>query len=60
LSCEPLLGPLDLDLEHIHWVIVGGESGQGHRPIEAKWVRSLREQARSADIAFFFKQWGGI
>jgi protein gp37 len=60
LSCEPLLGPLDLDLEHIHWVIVGGESGQGHRPIEAKWVRSLREQARAADIAFFFKQWGGI
>ena len=60
LSCEPLLGPLDLDLEHIHWVIVGGESGQGHRPIEAKWVRSIREQVRVADIAFFFKQWGGI
>ncbi len=41
-------------------MIVGGESGQGHRPIEAKWVRSIREQVRAADMAFFFKQWGGI
>jgi protein gp37 len=60
LSCEPLLGPLDLDLEDIHWVIVGGESGQGHRPIEAEWVRNIRKQCRDQDSAFFFKQWGGI
>jgi protein gp37 len=60
LSCEPLIGPLQLDLEGIQWVIVGGESGRGHRPIEADWVRSLREQCRTAGVAFFFKQWGGI
>jgi protein gp37 len=60
LSCEPLLGPLQLNLERIHWVIVGGESGKGHRPIEAEWVRSIREQCRDAGVAFFFKQWGGI
>jgi protein gp37 len=60
LSCEPLLGPLHLDLEGIHWVIVGGESGQGHRPIRKEWVRSIRAQSRAAGVAFFFKQWGGI
>ena len=60
LSCEPLLGPLQLDLDGIHWVIVGGESGLGHRPIEVDWVRDIREQTREADSAFFFKQWGGI
>jgi protein gp37 len=60
LSCEPLLGPLDLDLEGIHWVIVGGESGPGHRPIEADWVRSIRDQADASGAAFFFKQWGGL
>jgi protein gp37 len=60
LSCEPLLGPLDLDLEGVHWVIVGGESGGGHRPIEAEWVRSIRAQCRAAGATFFFKQWGGI
>ena len=60
LSCEPLLGSLALDLEGIHWVIVGGESGRGHRPIEADWVRSIRSQCERADTAFFFKQWGGI
>lgn len=60
LSCEPLIGPLELDLGGIHWVIVGGESGPGHRPIEAKWVRDIREQAHAANAAFFFKQWGGI
>ncbi|QIN82802.1 DUF5131 family protein [Rubrobacter tropicus] len=60
LSCEPLLGPLDLDLEGIHWAIVGGESGRGHRPIEAGWVRDIRTQARNAGAAFFFKQWGGL
>ncbi len=60
LSCEPLIGPLELDLRDIHWVIVGGESGPGHRPIEASWVRSIREQTRPSGAAFFFKQWGGI
>jgi protein gp37 len=60
LSCEPLIGPLDLDLEGIHWVIVGGESGHGHRPIDMQWVRDIRAQAEAASAAFFFKQWGGI
>jgi protein gp37 len=60
LSCEPLIGPLDgLDLDGIHWVIVGGESGAGHRPIEIRWVRDIREQTVEAGAAFFFKQWGG-
>jgi protein gp37 len=54
------LGPLDLNLDGIQWVIVGGESGKGHRPIEAEWVREIREQCRVQDAAFFFKQWGGI
>jgi len=60
LSCEPLLGPLDLNLEGIHWVIVGGESGPGHRPIEVEWVRNIRAQAEVSGSAFFFKQWGGL
>ena len=60
LSCEPLLGPLALDLNGIHWVIVGGESGKGHRPIEAGWVRDIRDQAQASGVSFFFKQWGGI
>ena len=60
LSCEPLLGPLKLNLEEIHWVIVGGESGHGHRPIQANWVRDVRDQANVLGVAFFFKQWGGI
>ncbi len=60
LSCEPLIGPLDLDLEGIHWIIVGGESGPKHRPIEVSWVRDIREQTHAAGAAFFFKQWGGI
>jgi len=60
LSCEPLLAPLDnLSLNGIHWVIVGGESGRGARPIQAEWVRSIRDQCAGADVAFFFKQWGG-
>ncbi len=59
LSCEPLLGPLKLNLEGIHWVIVGGESGPEHRPIEADWVRSIRKQCKAQRAAFFFKQWGG-
>ncbi|MDX2036444.1 MAG: phage Gp37/Gp68 family protein [Isosphaeraceae bacterium] len=60
LSIEPLLenlGPLDLD--GIGWVIVGGESGPGARPIDPAWVRSIRDQCASAKIPFFFKQWGG-
>lgn len=60
LSCEPLIGPLYLDLEGIHWVIVGGESGPKHRTIEASWVGDIREQTHAAGAAFFFKQWGGI
>jgi protein gp37 len=60
LSCEPLLGPLDdLWLDDIHWVIAGGESGGGARLIEPEWVRSIRDQCAEADVAFFFKQWGG-
>ncbi len=58
LSCEPLLGPLQLDLTGIDWVIVGGESGHGARPMQADWVRRIREQCEAADVAFFFKQWG--
>lgn len=60
LSCEPLLGPLRLELGGIHWVIVGGESGKGYRPIQIEWVRNIRAQTRAAKVAFFFKQWGGI
>jgi protein gp37 len=61
LSVEPLIGPLDnLNLEGIHWVIVGGESGPGARPMNPEWVRSIRDQCISQNIAFFFKQWGGV
>ncbi len=59
LSCEPLLGPVPLGGMDIDWVIVGGESGANHRPIEADWVRDIRDQCASAGIPFFFKQWGG-
>jgi protein gp37 len=59
LSCEPLLGPLKLDLEGIHWVIVGGESGPEHRPMDLAWTRSIRDQCLTANVAFFFKQVGG-
>ena len=58
LSCEPLLGPLRLRLDGIDWVIVGGESGAGARPMRADWARAIREQCAAADVAFFFKQWG--
>jgi protein gp37 len=58
LSCEPLLGPLNLDLDGIDWVIVGGESGHGARPMRADWARSIRDQCQARDVAFFFKQWG--
>jgi len=61
LSCEPLIGPLDnLPLDGISWVIVGGESGPGARPMKQTWVESIRRQCRRAKVAFFFKQWGGV
>jgi protein gp37 len=60
LSCEPLLGALNLDLTNIDWVIVGGESGRNHRPIEKKWVEDIFQQCQDENVAFFFKQWGGI
>lgn len=73
VSAEPLLGPIDLpkaiepnfarggwkDLSRLHWVIAGGESGRSARPVDADWVRSLRDQCVDADVAFLFKQWGG-
>lgn len=60
LSLEPLLGPLpDLKLDSIGWVIVGGESGIGARPMDPAWVRDLRDQCIAAQVPFFFKQWGG-
>ncbi|CAN5545124.1 DUF5131 family protein [soil metagenome] len=59
LSCEPLLGPIQLDLEGIHWVIVGGESGIGYRRMHIDWARGIRDQCTAAGVAFFFKQWGG-
>lgn len=61
LSCEPLIGPLEnLSLGSIDWVIVGGESGPGARPMKSEWVKSIRRQCRLAGAAFFFKQWGGV
>jgi protein gp37 len=61
LSLEPLLGSLpDINLKGIHWVIVGGESGPGARPIKQKWVVDIRDQCRAQDVPFFFKQWGGV
>jgi protein gp37 len=61
LSIEPLLEHLGpINLEGINWVIVGGESGPGARPMEASWVRNIRAQCRRAGVAFFFKQWGGV
>jgi len=61
LSLEPLLGPLNkLTLDGIDWVIVGGESGPGARPVEAKWVTSIRDRCVEAGVPFFFKQWGGV
>jgi protein gp37 len=61
LSCEPLIGPLEnLRLEGIHWVIVGGESGAGSRPMKSEWVKSIFRQCKKLKIPFFFKQWGGV
>ena len=69
LSCEPLLGPVDIShlrigdnqwfpLQHLHWVIAGGESGGPARPTHPDWFRSLRDQCAAAQVPFFFKQWG--
>lgn len=61
LSLEPLIGPLpNLPLTDIDWVIVGGESGPRARPVAQEWIIDIREQCRSAHVAFFFKQWGGV
>lgn len=61
LSLEPLLGPMnDLELNGIHWVIVGGESGPNARPAKEEWVRSIKQQCQRRDVPFFFKQWGGL
>ena len=61
VSAEPLLGPLpNLDLRGIHWVIVGGESGPGARPVAEEWVVGIRDQCLQAGVPFFFKQWGGF
>ena len=61
LSVEPLIGPLDLRgrLDGIHWVIVGGESGPGARPMHPDWARNIRDTCADAGVAFHFKQWGG-
>lgn len=60
LSVEPLIEDVGrIDLAGIHWVIVGGESGVRPRPMEADWVRSIRDQCATAGVPFFFKQWGG-
>jgi protein gp37 len=60
LSCEPLIGPLTrLSLEGVHWVIVGGESGPGARPMAEEWVIAIKSKCKKHGIPFFFKQWGG-
>jgi len=61
LSVEPLVGPVQtLDLDGIDWVIVGGESGPGARPMEPRWARAIRDQCVAESVPFFFKQWGGV
>jgi protein gp37 len=61
LSLEPLLGPLpNLNLNGLDWVIVGGESGPGARPMDEGWVIDIRDQCQANDVPFFFKQWGGV
>ena len=60
VSFEPLIGPIgEVDLRDIHWVIAGGESGPGARPVEVDWLRELRDACQRQRVAFFFKQWGG-
>ena len=61
LSCEPLIGPLmNLNLENIDWVIVGGESGRRARPMDESWIWDIKQQCQDEGVAFFFKQWGGV
>ena len=61
LSCEPLIAPLGrLPLQGIDWVIVGGESGRGARPMQESWVQEIKRQCDRSGAAFFFKQWGGV
>lgn len=61
LSLEPLLGPIpELNLDQIDWVVVGGESGPGARPMKEEWVLDIQKQCQRQDTAFFFKQWGGV
>ena len=61
LSLEPLIGPLpNIKIDGIDWVIVGGESGPGARPMEADWVRDIRDNCLQGNVPFFFKQWGGV
>jgi len=61
ISLEPLLGPIPrLPIEGIDWVIVGGESGPGARPMDPAWVLGIRDQCFAARVPFFFKQWGGV
>jgi protein gp37 len=61
LSLEPLLGSIpELNLQGIQWVIVGGESGPGARPLKEEWVLQIRDQCQVARVPFFFKQWGGV
>lgn len=61
LSVEPLIGAIDtLPLEGIHWVIVGGESGPKARPMKEEWAMSVYRQCQATEVAFFFKQWGGV
>jgi protein gp37 len=59
VSAEPLLGPVEFDLDGIDWVIAGGESGRNARPVREAWLTSLRDACQSTATAFFFKQWGG-
>ena len=59
LSCEPLLGPLTLDLDGVHWVIAGGESGPGARAMKMDWARSIRDQCDASGVPYFLKQLGG-
>lgn len=61
LSLEPLIGSIpSLNLDGIHWVIVGGESGPGARPMKIEWVREIRDECEKQKVPFFFKQWGGV
>jgi len=61
LSLEPLIGPIqNVDFTGINWVIVGGESGPGARPMDSGWVRNIRDNCLKSDTPFFFKQWGGF